>query len=222
MNITMDTDQAQGQLLDPKLCPEPAKLVIPEFRGKTDEGAFAVRQRLEWSGSNSSDRLKFKLQGDPQRVGLDFQGDLRKDKENILIRAKVRNVTGRQILSGHHTLLLDMTGEPRFHDPTGERTFLYAETGWASLAQLIDPIHSTQHTIRMGATYNGMTVMWKIIARFDEDKKTSSPLPWTRDTPSPGTIPSGRRASWADTAGGPSLPRKPSNSTPGSTCSRGI
>ena len=171
MNITVDSDRAQGQITDPKLCPEPVRFRIPEFRGKTDDGAFAVRQRLEWKSAEHHTRVRFKLQGDPQRVGLDFKGDLRCDGNDLRLSGTVRNVTRKQILSGHHSMLVDMTEASRFHDSTGERTYIYAETGWISLAQLLNPIHSGQHTIRMGATYNEVTVMWKMIARLDSTAK---------------------------------------------------
>ena len=48
---------------------------------------------------------------------------------------------------------------------------MYAETGWTSLAKLLDPIHSRQHTVRMGASYRRVTVMWKMMGRLDSDQQ---------------------------------------------------
>ena len=85
----------------------------------------------------------------------------------VLIDAKLRNVRSEAIHNGHHSVLLDLSEAPSFDDRTGERTYLYAETGWASIAQLLDPIHTHEHTIHIGAAHNKITVMWKMIARFD-------------------------------------------------------
>jgi hypothetical protein len=172
MKITIDQDGRNSQIFDSKLCPEPFKFVIPEFRGESNGEAFAIQQVLRWGHSDTDGRTKFQLEAKAKEIGMEFRGSIKTEKHEASVSATVRNVTGNSINSANHAILLDMNNSPAFHDPTGERTFLYAETGWVSQAQLLDPLHSGKHTVMMGASYNAVTVMWKMIARFDLSKRT--------------------------------------------------
>lgn len=169
--LTLGGNGQSVNIAEPKLCKNPLQFVAPQFTGKSGNQSFAVGQNILWQESSEARRVKFGLVGAPEESGMEFKGHLTAHDEEITVKARVRNVTTQPILSGSHSLIVDARANPAFHDPTGERTFLYAETGWASLAQLVDPIHSGQFTIRMGATYNALTVMWKMIARFDPTGK---------------------------------------------------
>ncbi len=175
--IDLQLDEGNQNLLisQPKLSDQPFRFLAPEFNGKTGEGAFAIDQVLSWQMAGDG-RAKFNLKGSPESIGIDFKGSVKVGDDELLIRAQVRNMTPHPILAGHHSLVLDTDAAPDFHDPTGERTFFYAETGWASLAQLVDPLHSGTHSIRMGAAYNAVTVMWKMAARMDAKKKVIAAL----------------------------------------------
>ena len=169
--VSIGNEGKTAEVTDSKLCPHTIKVLAPEFHGMTDSGPFAVTQILDWAiESGYENALNFRLRGKPEEIGLEFHGLMGVAKDEVHIQAKVSNIGDEPIQSGHHSLLVDMNAAADFHDPTGERTFMYAETGWASLAQLIDPPKSGNHTILMGATYNKNTVMWRMIARVDPGK----------------------------------------------------
>lgn len=176
--IVLQVDPSHGAALisHTKLCPDPIRFAIPDFQGKGEEGSFAIRQNLLWEEADDGKRLKFRLQGDPADLGIEFRGHLSVETDEVQIRAELRNVTSQTIQSGHHCVLIDASGCAAMQDTTGERTIVYAETGWASLAKLLDPIHSRNHTVRMGAAYNGVTVMWKIMGRVDPQNKCIAAL----------------------------------------------
>lgn len=166
--VYVDEQGRSGYLNLPKILDESLKLTIPEFRGTTEGKPFAIQQVLKWTSTEPQTKIRFKLDGDPTEVGIEFKGSLSATENEVLLSATVRNSGSEPIQSGHHSLHLDLSASSEFADPTGERTFVYAETGWASVAQLIDPIHSRKHTIRIGASYNKSTVMWKMMARLNE------------------------------------------------------
>ncbi len=172
MKIAIDKDARHSQIFDTKLCPEPFTFKIPEFRGESNGEAFAIQQVLHWENAEPGELVKFQLEAKTEEIGMDFTGSLRTEKHEAFLSAKIRNVTGNPINSANHAILLDMNDTGAFHDPTGERTFLYAETGWVSQNQLLDSVHSGKHTLMIGASYNAVTVMWKMIARFDISKRT--------------------------------------------------
>ena len=159
-----------GYLSLPKILDEPLKVTIPEFRGSTNGKPFAIHQVLKWSAPNPDQKSKFKLDCNPAEVGLELKGGLTSAEDEVVLSATIRNAGQEPIQSGHHSIHLDMSASDQFADPTGERTFLYAETGWASVAQLLDPIHSRKYTIRIGASYKKTTVMWKMMARLNEGR----------------------------------------------------
>lgn len=152
----------------PRVLDEPLKWTVPEFQGSCDNQPFAVRQVLKWNQIEPDAKAKFRLDREPEAVGLEFKGRLSAGEGEVQIAATIRNPTDKSIQSGHHSVHLDTSACKPLDDPTGERTFLYAETGWISVAKLIDPIHSRKHTIRIGASYRKVTVMWKMIARLNE------------------------------------------------------
>lgn len=127
--------------------------------------------RLTWRTLDGENRLKFRDTAGSESTGIEFKGSLSVDGHDIRVKALLRNVSGSAILGAHHSLVLNLANNPTWHDPTGERTYFYAETGWATQAQLLDPLHTGKHSIRMGASYNAITVMWKMIVRADPDKK---------------------------------------------------
>lgn len=169
--VYVDESKTTGYLNLPGTLDEPLKLIIPEFRGSTAAGPFGINQHLGWSLQEPDNKARFKLEGDPAQVGIEFKGSLTAAEDEVLLAATIRNTSSEPIQSGHHSLHLDLSASSEFADPTGERTFLYAETGWATVAQLIDPLHSRKHTIRIGASYKRTTVMWKMMARLNESRE---------------------------------------------------
>ena len=154
----------------PKTLDEPLVWTVPEFQGAAEGKPFAVRQILHWTQLEPDAKAKFRLDRPPDQVGLEFKGRLAALDNAVQISATVRNPTDQPIQSGHHSVHLDTSACKQFDDPTGERTFFYAETGWVSVAKLIDPIHSRKYTVRIGASYRKTTVMWKLIARLNESR----------------------------------------------------
>ena len=173
MEITIDKEGRYSRIFHSKLCAEPFKLFVPEFRGESSGEAFAIQQALHWKkGNPGGGQAEFELQGDTREVAIEFKGALQAKKHEIAVFANVQNVTPNPMHSANHALLLDMKESTAFHDPTGERTFLYAETGWVTQAQLLNQAVTRKHTILMGASYRAITVTWAMIARFDVMKKT--------------------------------------------------
>lgn len=172
MEITIDKEGRCSRIFHSKLCAEPFQFFVPEFRGKSSGEAFSIQQALHWTRENPGGQAEFELQGDTREVGIEFKGTLQAENHEVAVSANVRNVSPSPMHSANHAVLLDMNESVAFHDPTGERTFLYAETGWVTQAQLLDPARTRKHTIMMGASYKAITVTWRMIARFDVMKKT--------------------------------------------------
>lgn len=168
--VYIDETGKKGYLSLPGILDEPLNMTIPEFRGMSDGKPFAVHQVLKWSTQQPDAQLRFELDCNPEEVGIELHGALTVSGDDVVLSATIRNATKTPIQSGHHSLHLDMSTSSRFADTTGERTYLYAETGWATMAQLLDPVQSRKHTIRMGASYKKTTVMWKMMARVRETK----------------------------------------------------
>lgn len=171
IQLHIDDPSAPPRISEPKLFPEGFRYEIPEFNGRTGEGAFTVNHQLVWRTVEGENRLKFRDEVPPEEAGIELKGSLTPMSHEVVVKAQLRNVTAFPILGAHHSLVLNLDGQDAWHDPTGERTYYYAETGWTSLAQLLDPIHSGKHTVRMGASYNSITVMWKLVVRTDPEKK---------------------------------------------------
>jgi len=171
IQLHIDDPAAPPRIIEPKLFPEGFRFDVPEFNGRTGDGSFAINHQLTWRTADGENRLKFRDAGQTEASGIEFKGSLTGMPHEVVVKAQLRNPSVYPILGAHHSLVLDLGSSSDWHDPTGERTYYYAETGWTSLAQLLDPIHSGKHTVLMGASYNAITVMWKLAARLDPEKK---------------------------------------------------
>jgi hypothetical protein len=165
MRLSLDAGRSVLQIYHSDRPEQVLRFIVPEFRGKTDGQEFAIHQLLQWDSNGQ--QANFRLQGNADEVGMDFSGSFSIGSHEIVMEAQLRNTTPSPIMDGHHSFLLNTGEHPAFQDSTGERTWMYAETGWASIAQLIDPPQSRKYTIRIGASYQAVTVMWKMMARMD-------------------------------------------------------
>lgn len=170
IRLSIDGDRSAALLCDPERPDQAIRFLVPEFRGKTNGQDFAIHQPLLWDSNGT--QAQFRLQGRPEDVGMEFSGGLSVGDQEVVLEARVRNATPSPIQEGHHSFLLNTADDFGLHDAAGDRTFVYAETGWASVAQLIEPASSRKYTIRIGASYQAITVMWKLIARIDPRRKT--------------------------------------------------
>lgn len=169
--VNIGDDKKTMVIRVPKVTNDTFHLLLPELHGKDEHAPFAVQEVLRLKEAEKDARLKFELAGNASELGVEFKGSLSAGDGEVTLNAKLRNLRSEPIHYGHHTVLLDFGEALAFDDRTGERTFLYAETGWTSVSQLLDPMHTRQHTIHVGASHKSITVMWKMIARFDATRR---------------------------------------------------
>ena len=169
--VNVSSDKKSIEISAPKVTNDTFFLSIPELHGKDEHTPFAIQEVLDIREAEPKSRVKFVLAGNATELGVEFKGSAAAGDGEVTLQAKLRNLRDEAIHYGHHTVLLNMDEALAFEDRTGERTFLYAETGWAPVSQLLDPVHTRQHTIHVGAAHKGVTVMWKMIARFDSTRR---------------------------------------------------
>lgn len=146
------------------------KLGMPEFYGKSAGQLFAVNQVLTWEKVSENGHAEFTLDAPPTEVGIDYHGSMTTREPNVLdLEGYVSNVLPDDIEEGHHTVHLDMSTLAGFDDPRGERTFVYSNEGWVSIADLLAGVEETPTTVWVGATYGERTVIWRTIARVSRD-----------------------------------------------------
>ena len=86
----------------------------------------------------------------------------------------MENLHDKDLISGHHTALLKINPKSEFIDINGENTFLYTDSGWISLSQMVRQSGrgNVRETFRQGANYGGHTLIWRIIARLDRERRS--------------------------------------------------
>ncbi len=170
LDISISADLAKLQIGLPWQPDQKAVFSIPQFYGGTgpDDG-FLINQTLTWSPSEQPDcEATFGLDVPPEETGIDLQGKLGLPKPGeVLLRMKLTNASDQVIEEGHHTMLLNLPSEPGMDDPEGRYTFFHADSGWISLADLCArmELKSLHLPIRIGSNFNGLTVIWNLIAR---------------------------------------------------------
>lgn len=142
------------------------KLTVPEFYATADDHPFAIAQGLIWRSESANGHAEFALDAPASDIGLDFHGSLSVRGPGVAVfEAYAKNAQGADITDAHHTIHLDVSTMPRFDDPDGARTFVYTNTGWVSVADLLRDLEERPPCIWVGATYGERTVIWRTIAR---------------------------------------------------------
>ncbi len=170
LDISISSDLTKLQVGLPWRPEERAIFSIPQFYGGLggDDG-FLIDQTLTWKPSEEPDcEATFSLDVPSEQTGIEFSGRLSLPKPGeVLLRMKLKNAGDRIIEEGHHTVLLSMPKDSSYDDPDGKFTFFHADIGWISLADLCARIdlQSLHLPIRIGSNFNGLTVIWNLIAR---------------------------------------------------------
>lgn len=170
-HVTIDGKKKSIVVTAPKVTNDRFTFSIPELHAKDEHTPFAIQEVLDIKEAEKDTKLKFEMAGNDRELGIHFEGSVTAGDGELTLKGQLRNLRDEAMHFGHQTVLLNMDEALSFEDRTGERTFLYAETGWTSAAQLLDPLHTKQHTIHVGAAHKGITVMWKMIARFDSTRR---------------------------------------------------
>ena len=170
LDISISSDLARLQIGLPWDQNQRAIFTIPQFYGGTggDDG-FLIDQTLTWRPSEQPDaEANVSLDVPPAETGIEFQGKLSLPKPGeLLLRMKLKNASDHVIEEGHHTMLLTMPKDLGYDDPDGKYTFFHADIGWISLADLCArmDLQSLHLPIRIGSNFNGLTVIWNLVAR---------------------------------------------------------
>lgn len=174
LDISISADLARLQIGLPWQPEKKAVFTIPQFYGGIgpDDG-FLVNQTLVWKPSETPDcEATFSLDVPPEQTGLELTGRLSLPKPGeVLLRLKMRNASDQTIEEGHHTVLLNFPEEENFRDAPGAMTFFHGEFGWVNLRDLCARanIPSLHVPIRSGSNFNGLTIIWNLIARTFPD-----------------------------------------------------
>ena len=170
LDILISSDLTKLQIGLPWQPEQRAVFTIPQFYGGTgDEDGFLIDQTLVWKPSEQPDcEATVSLDVPKEQTGIEFHGKLGLPKPGeLLIRMKLKNVSDHIIEEGHHTMMLKLPDDAGYDDPEGKQTFLHADIGWISLADLCArmELKSLHLPIRVGSNFNGLTVIWNLIAR---------------------------------------------------------
>lgn len=165
--IDVRPGQQEAVITGPELFPGPVRFSIPEFHGKNEGRPFGIIQAFLWREVERRRVATCVLEGEPEEIGLECEGQLEVlSPASVAFEASLHNLHEAPVFAAHHTLLLDLSARAEFHDRSGERTFVYTNTGWCPLPDLIGRSAPAGATMRVGASYSGgRTVIWKIIAR---------------------------------------------------------
>lgn len=148
---------------------------MPQFYGGmgADDG-FLINQTLRWQPSEEPDcEAVCALDVPPEETGIELTGKLYLPRPGeLLMRFKLRNASEHVIEEGHHTLVLQLPDGAGLDDAEGRSTFFQVDTGWICLSDLAARIDmkSLHLPIRLGSNFNGLTVVWNLIARHYADK----------------------------------------------------
>ena len=170
VDISITSDLTKLQIGLPWRQDAKAVLTVPQFYGGSggDDG-FLIDQTLTWQPSVQPDcEANFSMDVPPAETGIEFLGKLAMPKPGeLLLRMKLKNASDHVIEEGHHTLVVNLPGDQALDDPEGRYTFLHADIGWISLADLCArmELKSLHLPIRVGSNFNGLTVIWNLIAR---------------------------------------------------------
>lgn len=170
LDIAISSDRSLLRIALPWQPEHQAVFSIPQFYGGTggDDG-FLINQTLRWEPSDGPDcEATFSLDVPPDVTGIEFTGRLSLPRPGeILLRMRLKNVSSQTIEEGHHTMVLSLPKDEGYEDPDGRTTFFHADLGWISIADLCARIDlkSLHLPIRVGSNFNGLTVIWNLIAR---------------------------------------------------------
>lgn len=170
LDISISADLAKLQIAIPWQPEKKVVFTIPQFYGGigADDG-FLVNQTLVWKPSETPDcEATFTLDVPPEQTGVELSGRLSLPKPGeVLLRLKMRNASEQAIDEGHHTVLLNFPEVADYQDADGKQTYFHGEFGWINLADLCARVDlKTLHLpIRSGSNFNGLTIIWNLIAR---------------------------------------------------------
>jgi hypothetical protein len=170
LDISISSDLTKLQIGLPWKPEHRAVFTVPQFYGGVGgEEGFLIDQALTWQPSEQPDcEATFALDVPSEESGIEFQGKLAMPKPGeILLRMKLKNASEHIIEEGHHTMLLTLPSEPGYDDPEGRYTFFHGDLGWISVADLCAraEMKSLHLPIRVGSNFNGLTIIWNLIAR---------------------------------------------------------
>jgi len=170
LDISISSDFSRLQVGLPWQQDHQAVFTIPQFYGGTGgEDAFLVEQTLKWQPADGPDHdATFTLDVPSDVTGIEFDGKLSLPRPGeVLLRMRLKNVSSHVIEEGHHTMVLSLPKDQGYDDPDGKTTFFHADLGWITLADLCKRIDlkSLHLPIRVGSNFNGLTVIWNLIAR---------------------------------------------------------
>lgn len=170
LDISITSDLTKLQVGLPWSFEHRAVFTIPQFYGGTGgNDGFLIDQALKWQPSEEPDcEATFTLDVPSEETGIEFSGKLGlPNPGEVLVRMKLKNAGQNVIEEGHHTMLLNFPKDLGFDDPDGKYTFFHGDLGWISLADLCARVDlkSLHLPIRIGSNFNGLTVIWNLVAR---------------------------------------------------------